>query len=179
MISQIIPPEEIAQCRACSLGGGPGLAGEHYKPLPNGTTRLMVVAESPCPEGLRKGRPFMGITGNLFRGWLDSSGWTGVYLTNILKHPSPSPTKAQMQACEPWLLRELAAVKPHFILLLGWVACSLVAKPNEKMSDLHGHMRGYQGYPVMMMYHPSYVAKNPHLALTCVGILILLEKRIT
>lgn len=155
---------EAARCTRCTLyqhatqvvfGEGPIGAS------------LMFVGEQPGDKEDILGRPFVGPAGHIFDQALAQSGIDrgDVYVTNAVKHFKyeqrgkrrlhKSPNRGEVQACRWWLDRELALVKPKFVVALGVTAArELLAKP-VVLSRLRGQILDFSGYRLVVTLHPS------------------------
>ena len=131
----------------------------------------MVVGEAPDEEEAAQGAPFVGQSGQLLDNMLkavglnrqDESG-SGVYIANALKcRPAVSrnPTPAEVATCAPYLMRQVALVKPKVILAMGRFAVQSLLQSTEPLGKLRGQVHDCQGVPVVVTYHPSYLLRNP------------------
>ena len=125
--------EAAAGCRACDLykTGTQTVFGEGAE-----HAQVMFVGEQPGDREDREGKPFVGPAGRVLDEALEAAGIDRehVYITNAVKHfkwkPQgkrrlhQKPNAAEINACRPWLDAEIAAVKPHLLVLLG---ASLIA----------------------------------------------------
>eukprot|EP01030_Chromulinospumella_sphaerica_P004728 gene4728-4628_t len=131
----------------------------------------MVVGEAPDEEEDAQGKPFVGQSGQLLDNMLkavglnrqDESG-SGVYIANALKcRPAipRNPTPAEVATCAPYLMRQVALVKPKVILAMGRFAVQSLLQSTEPLGKLRGQVHDCQGVPVVVTYHPSYLLRNP------------------
>lgn len=118
----------VQKCHGCDLylGATQAVFGEGLR-----RARLMLVGEQPGDTEDRTGRPFVGGSGKLLRTILQTVEIPigDVYVTNAVKHfryrrrgkkrIHDKPTHYQVQACKPWLMRELEVVRPEVLVLLG------------------------------------------------------------
>ncbi|MBE9547068.1 MAG: uracil-DNA glycosylase, partial [Proteobacteria bacterium] len=87
-----------------------------------------------------------------------------VYICNILKCRPPgnrNPRPEEIQACEPFLIKQLQAIKPEVICALGTFAAHTLLGINVPISVLRGKFHSYQGIKLMPTYHPAYLLRNP------------------
>lgn len=141
---------------------------------------LMLVGEAPGEQEALQGKPFVGRAGRNLEGFLETLGLRReeIYLTNAVKlRPtkiSPSgrtvnrpPTKEERALFAPWLMREIAIVKPAALVTLGNVA--LGAFRRESVGKLHGRwsravVSPPDGeaftLPLFALYHPASVIYN-------------------
>lgn len=136
---------------------------------------LMLVGEQPGDEEDLRGRPFVGPAGRLLDEMLEEAGVSrpAVYVTNAVKHfkftPTgkrrlhQSPNAGDIAHYRPFLLREIAIVKPRLILALGGTAArALMNDRTMRVGALRGrtlHMP--EGPPLRVMVHPSYLLRLP------------------
>ena len=154
---------EINTCRRCALSKsrsravpGEGSAG----------ARLMLVGEAPGREEDESGRPFVGRAGRLLTRMLGEAGVSRgeVFITSVVKCRPPNnrrPKKKEIRACLPYLRRQLAAVDPRVVLLLGGVAAEAVLGI-RKVGEARGRPVG-KGRTYLVTYHPAAVLRNVNL----------------
>ncbi len=132
----------------------------------NPDARLVLVGEAPGPEEDLKGEPFVGEDGQLLDRILLAMGMTRdeVYLCNILKCMSKNnrePLAVEMEPCESFLIRQIKAIRPQVIVVLGSFAVHSLLKSRVPISQLRGEWQSYQGIPLMPTYHPLDLLRNP------------------
>lgn len=133
---------------------------------------VLVVAESPGYHEDREGRLLAGRTGEAFAELLDAAGLVReqVFLTSVVKCRPPTgrtPFPDEVEACEGWLFREIALVRPKVVVTLGQLALRLVTGRQERLADCHGtmlhaHVRG-RDVVVWPLYHPAAALHVPKL----------------
>jgi DNA polymerase len=87
-----------------------------------------------------------------------------VYICNVLKCRPPGnrdPQPDEIAACEPFLQRQLAAIRPRVIVTLGRFAAQTLLRDQDAISRLRGRWHEYEGIPLMPTYHPAYLLRNP------------------
>ena len=132
----------------------------------NPDARLMFIGEAPGFEEDAMGIPFVGVSGQLLSKMIEGMGLSrdDVYIANILKcRPTENrnPLPEEINACFPFLERQIMAVKPDVICTLGAFATqALLGKP-EGVSRLRGRFHEYRSIPVMPTFHPAYLLRNP------------------
>lgn len=122
---------------------------------------VMVVGEAPGADEDASGRPFVGRAGRLLNLMLLSAGFAreDVYICNVLKCRPPqnrNPKPDEVDACSPYLLRQVELVKPRLILAFGNFAAQTLLGTDVSMGQLRrgtGHQ--FRGIPVVPTYHPS------------------------
>lgn len=142
---------KTAQC-VCLIGNGPVPA------------KIMGIGEAPGFREEEIEKPFQGAAGKYLDQVLERSGLkrSDIYLTNVVKCRPPNnrtPTPAEMKACHPYLAKEILAVRPEWVLLLGAAALSWLDMSGVMKS--HGQVisRGYINYFITV--HPSACLHNP------------------
>ena len=154
---------DLGDCRRCPLcktrtnlvfGEGNSHAG------------LAFVGEAPGADEDMQGRPFVGKAGQLLTRIIVAMGLQreDVYICNILKCRPPgnrNPKPEEIDACEPFLIRQLQAIRPKVICALGTFAAHTLLKTDVPISLLRGRFHSYQGIPLMPTYHPAYLLRNP------------------
>ena len=163
--------ESVAQCQACSLC-------RTRKQTVFGVGHLqaswMIVGEAPGENEDLQGEPFVGAAGELLDSMLRALSLTRavdgpeppaqrVYIANTLKCRPPrnrNPEPAEMQACEPFLIRQIALLQPRLILAMGRFAVQALLRSSEPVGKLRGRVHQYQGVPLVVTYHPAYLLRN-------------------
>ena len=159
----------IAQCRRCPIGcnGTRAVMGEGPA-----QADLMIVGEQPGDTEEREGRPFIGPAGQLLDRALDEAGIDRrrAYVTNAVKHFKFTPTgkrrlhqpphAGEIDMCRWWLDKELALVRPKFVLALGASA----ARGLLGRTPAIGRERGQpialpQGATAWLTVHPSHLLR--------------------
>ncbi len=156
--------EELRGCTRCKLHKGRKniVFGEGK----NGAV-LVFVGEGPGQEEDQQGRPFVGAAGQLLTDIIVKGvklKREDVYICNIVKCRPPgnrNPEPDEIAACEPFLIKQLQAIKPKMIVALGNVAVKTLLKTSEGITALRGRWKTYQGIPLMPTFHPAYLLRNP------------------
>ena len=156
--------EELGDCTRCKLHGGRKtiVFGEGD---PN--SALVFVGEGPGYEEDQQGRPFVGAAGQLLTDIIVKGmklRREDVYICNIVKCRPPdnrNPEPDEIEACEPFLIKQLQAIKPKVIVALGNVAAKTLLKTAEGITKLRGKWHTYQGIPLMPTFHPAYLLRSP------------------
>jgi uracil-DNA glycosylase family 4 len=154
---------ELGDCHRCPLGGL-----RHRIVFGEGSpdAELLFVGEAPGADEDAQGRPFVGRAGQLLTKIIDAMGLKreDVYICNILKCRPPenrNPLPEEIAACEPFLIRQIEAIRPRVICALGSFAAHTLLKSEAPISVLRGRFHSYQGIPLMPTYHPAYLLRNP------------------
>ncbi|WP_295550985.1 UdgX family uracil-DNA binding protein [uncultured Pseudacidovorax sp.] len=158
------------RCRDCPLG-------EHATQVVFGDGALqpplMLVGEQPGDQEDLAGQPFVGPAGRLLDRALQELGWPrdALYLTNAVKHFKfelrgtrrihKSPGQREVLACQQWLEREVALVRPKAFVALGATAArALVGRAVPVMSERGQWLTGPAGLPVLITLHPSALLRG-------------------
>jgi uracil-DNA glycosylase family 4 len=134
---------------------------------------LFFCGEAPGAEEEKAGEPFVGPAGELLDRIISAMGLTreSVYIGNVVnfrpRHHSSygnrPPTAEEMSFCLPYLKAQLDIVKPKVVVALGKTATDglLGADPQRRLGQMRGTWHQYEGTPLMVTYHPSYLLHNP------------------
>jgi DNA polymerase len=154
---------ELGDCRRCSLG-----SRRHRLVFGEGNphAELVFVGEAPGADEDAQGRPFVGRAGQLLTRIIAAMGLKReeVYICNILKCRPPgnrNPQPEEITACEPFLIRQIEAIRPRVLCALGGFAAHTLLKSEAPITVLRGRFQAYQGIPLMPTYHPAYLLRNP------------------
>jgi DNA polymerase len=88
-----------------------------------------------------------------------------VYIANVLKCRPPgnrTPEPLEVEACRPYLERQIALIRPGLILALGKSAASLLLGTDASIASLRGRVHRCQGVPLVVTYHPAYLLRSLH-----------------
>ena len=159
--------EEVWVCTKCPLSEG------RTKAVPGegrGDARVMIVGEAPGRNEDIEGRPFVGDAGQNLDRLLSRAGLTRdeVFITNVVKCRPPEnrrPRREELVACHPYLRRQIDAVRPAFIVLLGDTALKEFF-PDGTLSELHGKVVKRGDFAFFPTYHPAAMIYNRSLAET-------------
>jgi DNA polymerase len=129
--------------------------------------RVMVVGEAPGANEDRTGLPFVGAAGkllDLLLASIDLSRQDSVYICNVIKCRPPenrNPLPDEVEACSPFLLRQIELVRPEAILAVGKFAAQLLSGSARPIGSLRGEVYSYGGTPLVVTYHPAALLRNP------------------
>ena len=159
--------ETIAGCTAC------GLCRERRQAVPGvGDERAdwLFIGEGPGAEEDARGEPFVGQAGKLLDAMLaaiDLRRGDNVYIANAVKCRPPgnrTPEAAEIDACRPYLRRQIAMIRPKLIVLLGRAAMQAVLQEERPLGASRGKRFEYRDgellVPVIVTYHPAYLLRN-------------------
>lgn len=127
---------------------------------------LMFVGEAPGADEDIQGIPFVGRAGQLLTKMIEAMGFKrdDVYIANVIKCRPPenrNPDPDEIASCEPFLLRQIAAIEPKVIVALGSFAAKTLLKTQSPISRLRGRVYDYQGAKLVPTFHPSYLLRSP------------------
>lgn len=160
--------EMVTACTACGL-----CQGRRHAVFGMGATapRWMVVGEAPGEQEDRQGLPFVGRSGQLLDAMLASVGMSrerDVFIGNVIKCRPPgnrNPTPEEIAACSPYLMRQIALLKPERILVLGRFAAQTLLNTDATIGSLRGRVHTVHAdgrdIPVVVSYHPAYLLRSP------------------
>ena len=148
----------------------------------NAKADLMFVGEGPGADEDAQGEPFVGRAGQLLNNMIKAMGITReqVYIANIVKCRPPgnrTPEREECATCSPFLMRQIAVVKPKVIVALGAVAAKTLLAMNASMAQLRGRFYDFRpagirnndrsndpnwdGCKLAVTYHPAFLLRDP------------------
>ena len=148
--------DQILKCEKCAL------AKTRTNVVPgegSGDAEIMFIGEGPGKNEDEQGVPFVGAAGKLLDKLIESIGLTrkDVYIANVVKCRPPGnrdPLPEEVEACRPWLDRQIEIIKPKLIVLLGRHSMERFL-PNQKISLDHGKPKRRNGQVYFPIYHPA------------------------
>jgi uracil-DNA glycosylase family 4 len=156
--------QKIRKCKKCSLWKTRKNAVPGEGPV---NAKLMIVGQAPGAEEDKTGRPFMGRAGQFLNQLLEIAKIKRkeIYLTSPIKCFPPKnrkPTKKEIEACLPYLEKQIKIINPQKFVLLGEIAFS-VFFPNKKLSDFRGKFIEKAGKKYFITYHPAAGIRFPKI----------------
>jgi len=156
--------EDIGDCTRCRLhkqGRKQIVFG-----VGNANAELMFIGEAPGADEDEQGEPFVGRAGQLLNNMIKAMGLQReeVYIANIIKCRPPgnrTPERDECETCSPFLMRQIAAIRPKVIVALGAVAAKTLLAINSSMSDLRGRWYDFRGTKLAVTYHPAFLLRDP------------------
>jgi DNA polymerase len=150
--------DQVVACSACGLC--------------KGRRNALVVGEAPGEQEDRQGQPFVGRSGQLLDAMLSSVSMSrerDVFITNVIKCRPPgnrNPKPEEIAACSPYLMRQIALLKPERILVLGRFAAQTLLGTDATIGSLRGRVHQLKTdegreIPVIVSYHPAYLLRSP------------------
>ena len=155
--------DEIGDCQRCKLA--PSRTNLVYG-VGNPDADLVFVGEAPGADEDAQGEPFVGKAGQLLTKMIEAMGYSrsDVYICNVLKCRPPgnrNPEPDEVASCEPFLKRQLAAIRPRMIVALGKFAAQCLLRDDTPITRMRGGFRSYEGIPLMPTLHPAYLLRDP------------------
>jgi uracil-DNA glycosylase family 4 len=144
----------------------------------NPKAELMFVGEGPGADEDEQGEPFVGRSGQLLTNMIKAMGLTReqVYIANIVKCRPPgnrAPEREECETCSPFLMRQIAAIKPQVVVALGATAAKTLLAMNSSMIQLRGRFYDFKpagarsndpnwdGCKLAVTYHPAFLLRDP------------------
>lgn len=161
--------EDLGDCRRCRLcEGRTRLVFGAGDP----DAELMVIGEGPGEQEDLRGEPFVGPAGAMLDKMLENVvglGRSQVYVANVVKCRPPGNRKPQSdetEVCKAFLFRQIAAVRPKLLLVLGGTALEAVLNTTgiTKARGTEGSFSGIAGIPpipAIATFHPAYLLRQP------------------
>ncbi len=157
------------QCQLCTTrtNAVPGIGSAR--------SGIVFVGEAPGADEDLRGEPFVGRAGDLLTKMIAAMdekklipGVTldreTVYIVNVLKCRPPenrNPLQPEIDACSPYLLRQLDALQPRVICCLGKFAAELLLPLKGTIASMRGKTYRWRGAKLIVTYHPAYCLRSP------------------
>jgi uracil-DNA glycosylase len=127
---------------------------------------LMFVGEGPGADEDEQGEPFVGRAGQLLTRIIEAIGLKreDVYIANVVKCRPPgnrNPEPDEVESCQPFLFRQIAAIRPKVIVALGKFAAQSLLQTTDPITRLRGREFKYRGATLIPTFHPAYLLRNP------------------
>ena len=160
---------EVSKCERCQLhqtrtrtvfGAG------------NANADLMFVGEAPGQQEDLQGIPFVGRAGKLLDELLAENGLArdDVFIANVLKSRPPGnrdPQPDEIEACKPYLFRQVELIEPTVICTLGNFSTKLLTGSQTGITRLHGREEirtiGPRTVRLYPLYHPAAALYTPSM----------------
>ena len=155
---------EIGECMRCPLREK---RTQVVHTTGNFEADLMFIGEAPGADEDEQGVPFIGRAGQLLTKIIESIGYKreDVAIGNINRCRPPgnrAPTLVEAHTCRPFLLREIAVIKPKVIVVLGNTALHNLLDTKTGITKIRGQFQDYFGVKVMPTFHPAYLLRDPN-----------------
>jgi uracil-DNA glycosylase len=156
--------EELGDCTRCKLhrlGRRQIVFG-----VGNPNAELMFIGEAPGHDEDVQGIPFVGRAGQLLTKIIEAIELKreDVYIANVIKCRPPenrNPEPDEVACCEPFLFRQVQAIKPRVIVALGTFAAQALLRTNDPISRLRGKVFYYGTARLIPTFHPAYLLRSP------------------
>jgi uracil-DNA glycosylase len=157
---------EASECTRCPLS-----EGRTNVVFGNGNANadLMFVGEGPGQHEDLQGLPFVGRAGKLLDQLLGEIGLlrAEVFVANVVKCRPPGnrdPLPDEIEACKPYLHRQIELIEPKVICTLGNFATKLLTRSQRGITGVHGrsqvHELGGRTVRVFPIYHPAAALRS-------------------
>jgi uracil-DNA glycosylase family 4 len=159
----VLTREELGDCQRCRLKDG---RKQIVFGVGNPEADLVFVGEAPGADEDRLGEPFVGAAGQLLTKMIEAMGFRreDVYICNVIKCRPPgnrNPEPDEVASCEPFLKKQLAALRPRMIVTLGKFAAHCLLRIDTPITRLRGNFKTYEGIQLMPTYHPAFLLRDP------------------
>jgi uracil-DNA glycosylase family 4 len=153
----------IGDCTRCKLSKG---RTKIVFGTGNPKAELMFVGEGPGRDEDLSGEPFVGRAGKLLTDMIKAMGLQreDVYIANIVKCRPPEnrqPEHDEVEACSPFLMRQIDVIKPKVICTLGNTPTQTLLQTTQGISKFRGEWFEFRNTKLLPTYHPAYLLRNP------------------
>ncbi len=152
----------VAACQACEL-----CATRTQTVFGVGDRRAewLLIGEAPGQQEDLRGEPFVGPAGLLLTEMLRALGFAReqVYIANMLKCRPPGnrdPAAKEVLACQPFLLEQIALLRPKIILAVGRIAAQNLLNTQQPLAKLRGVRHQWRDIPLVAVPHPAYLLRS-------------------
>ncbi|MBE0468956.1 MAG: uracil-DNA glycosylase [Methyloprofundus sp.] len=154
-----------AQMRACQLCALSEARQQVLVGSGNSQAEWLWVTEAPSLEDEQQGMPFADEAGELFTEMLRAMQLSRdeVFVTHIVKcRPAEDhdPKVAELNACAPFLARQISLIKPKVIVAVGRIAAHQLLQSKTNLSELRDSSYEFSDIPLVVMYHPAYLLRS-------------------
>lgn len=127
---------------------------------------IMFIGEGPGADEDAQGEPFVGRAGQLLNNMIKAMGISReqVYIANVVKCRPPgnrTPERDECETCMPFLMRQIAVIRPKIIVALGAVAAKNLLGMNDSMANLRGRIYDFRDTKLAVTYHPAFLLRDP------------------
>jgi uracil-DNA glycosylase family 4 len=123
---------------------------------------ILFIGEAPGRDEDLLGRPFVGKAGKLLDKWIEEAELTNYAIVNIVKCRPPNnrkPLKSEINACLPYLIKQLHDMNPKLIIALGATPSSVLTNRTEVVANIGKIFKSRYG-TTMIFPHPAYIARG-------------------
>ncbi len=154
---------DLGDCQRCPLAAN---RTKLVFGVGNPNADIIFIGEGPGREEDHSGEPFVGEVGQLLDRIIHAMGLqrSDVYICNVVKCRPPDnrdPSKDEISTCEPFLTRQIDAIRPQIIITLGKFAAQTLLQSSTPISKLRGQWQQYRNLPLMPTFHPAYLLRKP------------------
>jgi DNA polymerase len=154
---------DLGDCQRCKLAAG---RKQIVFGQGNSHAELVFVGEGPGADEDEQGLPFVGRAGQLLNRMLQfvNVRREDVYICNVVKCRPPgnrTPERDEVEACSPFLFRQIEAIQPRLVCCLGAPAVKTVLGLKEGILKLRGRFFDFGTAKALATVHPAYVLRNP------------------
>jgi uracil-DNA glycosylase len=155
---------ELGDCTRCKLS-----EGRNHIVFGSGNPNadLVFVGEGPGKDEDEQGFPFVGRAGKklteIIEKGMNLNRERDTYICNIVKCRPPGnrdPEKDEIEACKPFLLKQLQAIQPKVIVALGKPAASTLLGRTVPITKERGTWHEFEGFKLMLTFHPAYLLRS-------------------
>lgn len=166
--------EDLGDCTRCKLHKG---RTKIVFGVGNPRAELMFIGEGPGADEDAQGEPFVGRAGQLLNNMIKAMGLRRehVYIANVVKCRPPGnrqPEPDECDTCSPFLMRQIAVIKPKVVVALGATAAKNLLAMNSSLGELRGRFYDFKpagalsdpswpGARLAVTYHPAYLLRDP------------------
>lgn len=155
----------VRSCTLCRLHSGRTHAVPGEGPL---DADLFLIGEAPGREEDATGAPFVGSAGKILEKALAAARLSrrSVFITNVVKCRPPAnrgPRADEVEACRPYLMSQIATVRPKVLVTLGSTALRGLLGAGIDLKDARGKTLAFGDIPVLPTYHPAAILYNRRL----------------
>lgn len=138
----------------------------------NPNAKVLMIGEGPGENEDLQAKAFVGRAGQLLDELMRGIGFDtnrDSLIINVVKCRPPenrAPKQEEVNACRPFLKKQIELVKPKIILLLGAVALKHVIENKKEFSmereagNFFNHP-DFPGVQFMVLYHPAFILRDP------------------
>ncbi len=154
----------------------------------NPDSDIMLIGEAPGADEDRIGKPFVGQAGQLLDRMfaaINMAREKDFYITNVLPWRPPGnrkPTDQECDLCLPFLRRHIELFNPKLIVLIGGTSASAILNTQTGITKLRGkwydYALGEKKIPLMPIFHPAYLLRQPHCKKQAWHDLLAIKERI-
>ena len=155
----------VRSCTLCRLHVGRTHAVPGEGPL---DADVFLIGEAPGREEDLAGSPFVGSAGKILDKALTAARLPrgSVFITNVVKCRPPAnrgPRSDEVESCRPYLMTQLAAVRPKVVVTLGSTALKGLLGKGIDLKEARGKTLAFGDLPVLPTYHPAAILYNRRL----------------